>query len=93
MPTSCKKNAAHIISDNEGKTIDINIPDPSAAESQQLAPTATVAATVAASDAAFSAPLLPSAPTTCSNQAYNINYFFMHSSKTTGTSTMCKTCQ
>jgi len=54
---------------------------------------ANKAPSVVAPAAGILAPLLPSVPTTRSNHAYDINYFFTRGSKTAGTPTLCKICQ
>jgi hypothetical protein len=64
----------------------------------QVAPTGT-GGNVPANDASLAtapgmlAPLLPSAPTTRTNRAHDIDYFFTRGSKTEGTSTVCNTCR
>ena len=91
MPTLRQKKTARtsIVSDNSD-TDHASVDEESSTVSRSVgAPTAP---TLVAPDGIL-APLLPSAPTTRSNQAFDISYFFTRGSKTEGTSTFCKTCQ
>lgn len=104
MPASRRTNTAHRGSDNlnDGETIDItNISDTSTSSQPSLAPTiqvnvpavTQVDATAAAIGTPALAPLLPSAPTTRTNRAHDIDYFFTRGLKTEGTLTICKPCR
>ena len=123
MPTSHKKNTAHIISDNNCETIDINVSDTSSSNSQAVsvdglresrpAPTVSLSTTVdapvvvpiaannaplaitstAGNEPGMLALLLSSVPTTRTNHAHDINFFFAHGSKTEGTSTTYNPCR
>jgi hypothetical protein len=99
---------SRVVSDNDGETIDItNVSDTSVSvDGSQQAPQAAVSTvidtpvTVQVVPAnnppvaiALLAPLLPSAPTSRTNRAHDIDYFFTRGSKTEGTSTICKPCR
>jgi len=90
-----RRKIAHIDSDDNAETIDItNISDTSSlvrepAQTPSVTPSAN---TPGAPAAGLLAPLLPSAPTSHTNRAHDIDYFFKRGLKTEGTSTICKPC-
>ena len=90
MPTSRQKKTARttgIVSDDETDHASVD------AESSISRSVGVPTASTLVAPNVILAPLLPSAPSTRSNQASDINYFFTRGSKTEGTSTFCKSCQ
>ena len=101
MPARKKHN--RIESDDSDNGENINISDSSDSSDPAQAPTIPQAPTVPQAPpipqappvpvAGLLAPLLPSAPTSRTNRAHDIDYFFARGSKTEGTNTLCKTCR